>query len=175
MASNLSKEKPGTPGRAELLAIYLNDHLAGATAGTRLAQRLAGAEAGSDSGTILAGLAAEIDEDRTELLAIMGELDVSVRRYKVYAGWVAELAGRLKLNGRLLSRSPLSTLLELEALRLGVEGKAAGWRTLLSVAPPGADLRTRLEGLIARAARQSTTLEDLRARAASESLDLTSV
>jgi hypothetical protein len=43
---------------------------------------------------------------------------------------MGEKAARLKLNGHLLARSPLSSLEELEMLRLGVEGKAAGWRTL---------------------------------------------
>ena len=38
------------------------------------------------------------------------------------AGWVAEKAGRLKLNGSLLTYSPLSRLVELEGLSLGVEG-----------------------------------------------------
>jgi hypothetical protein len=35
-----------------------------------------------------------------------------------------EKAGRLKFNGRLPARSPLSNLEELEMLRLGVKGKA---------------------------------------------------
>jgi len=52
-------------------------------------------------------------------------------------------------------------------LRLGVEGKAAGWRTLRVLA--GTDKRLdpgRLDELIARARRQSDLLEDLRVRAA---------
>jgi hypothetical protein len=43
---------------------------------------------------------------------------------------MGEKAARLKLNGHLLARSSLSSLEEVEMLRLGVEGKAAGWRTL---------------------------------------------
>ena len=64
----------------------------------------------------------------------MASLGVTVRAYKVGAGWIGEKAGRLKLNGRLLTRSPVSDLEELELLRLGVEGKAAGWRTLRTLA-----------------------------------------
>jgi hypothetical protein len=56
----------------------------------------------------------------------MAVLDIPVVRVKVYAGWAAEKAGPLRLNGRLLNPSPLSGLVELEAVRLGVEGKAAG-------------------------------------------------
>ena len=55
----------------------------------------------------------------------MKTLGIAPRTYKVYAGWIGERAGRLKLNGHLLSRSPLSSLEELELLRLAVEGKAA--------------------------------------------------
>jgi hypothetical protein len=38
---------------------------------------------------------------------------------------IGEKTGRLKFNGCLFARSPLSNLEELEMLRLGVEGKAA--------------------------------------------------
>ena len=75
-------------------------------------------------------LAAEVAQDRAALQDIMGALGIPVRGYKVYAAWIGEGPPRLKLNGYLLARSPLSGLEELEMLRLGVEGKAAGWRTL---------------------------------------------
>jgi hypothetical protein len=67
----------------------------------------------------------------------------------------------------LLARSPLSSLEELEMMRLGVEGKAAGWRTLqlLADTDPRVD-RARLAELIARAESQLELLEDLRVRAA---------
>lgn len=77
--------------------------------------------------------------------------------------------GRLKPNGRLFSRSPLSTLLELETMCLGVEGKAAGWRTLKFVADHDPRLDDELlEELLARAQRQADTLEELRIRAAKD-------
>jgi hypothetical protein len=50
-------------------------------------------------------------------------------------GRIAERVGRLKSNGRIVRRSPLSSLLELEMLRLAVEGKAACWRTLARAVP----------------------------------------
>ncbi len=103
-----------------MLGIYLNDHLAGATAGTELAHRMARSHGdGKDSGT-LRRLAAEIAQDRAALLDIMGALGIKVRRYKVGAAWIGEKAGRPKFNGRLFARSPLSDLEELEMLRLGV-------------------------------------------------------
>jgi hypothetical protein len=75
----------------------------------------------------------------------------------------ASRAGRLKFNGRLLTRSPLSDLEETEMLRLGVAGKAAGWRTLRVLAEQDGRLDAgRLDDLLARADRQSSELESLR-------------
>lgn len=152
-----------------LLGIYLNDHLAGSTAGLSLIERTAQAHQGTPAGPPLAKLAKEIAEDRTALLEFMSALEVDIARYKLVGAWVAERAGRLKLNGRLLSRSPLSSVVELEAMLLGVEGKAAGWRTLRALADSDPRLESaRLDQLIARAKAQSRTLEKLRATAAGE-------
>ncbi|MFL6143748.1 MAG: hypothetical protein ACJ72N_18035 [Labedaea sp.] len=152
-----------------LLGIYLNDHLAGATLGLDLAKRLAKAEREWTGGPTLTAIAEEIEEDRASLIALMGEVGVPVRRYKAAAAWTAEKVARLKLNGRLLRRSPLSRVFELEMLRLGVTGKAAGWRSLRTRAEHDSRLdAARLDELRNRARRQSQQLERLRARAASE-------
>ena len=94
-------------------------------------------------------------------------LGITVRGYKVGAAWIGEKIGRLKFNGRLLGRSPLSDLEEVELLRLGVEGKVAGWRTLRTLA----DADPRLDRPPGRAHRRSREpagqLEELRIRAAS--------
>jgi hypothetical protein len=121
------------------------------------------------AGEPLARVAAEIAEDREALLRIMRALGVPVQRYKVVAGWVAEKAGRLKPNGRLLRRAPLSSLIELESLRIGIEGKAAGWRALGTVTAQESRLDAALlDRLLARAREQADTVEDLRLRAAAE-------
>lgn len=151
----------------ELLSIYLNDHLAGATAGVQLVRRLARRLRGTPVDERLAGLAEDIAADRKDLLAIMDELEVPVRRYKLYTAAAAELAGRLKFNGHLLTRSPLSVVVELEMLRLGVEGKASGWRTLRTVgAEQGRPDVGRIDRLLERAAEQAALVETLRVRAA---------
>jgi hypothetical protein len=152
-----------------MLGIYLNDHLAGATAGTELAHRTERSHGDEKNGGTLRRLAAEIAQDRAALLDIMTALGIRVRHYKVGAAWVGEKAGRLKFNGRLFARSPLSNLEELELLRLGVEGKAAGWRTLRTLADTDTRLDPgRLDELISRARRQADLLEDLRVRAADQ-------
>ena len=152
----------------EPLKVYLNDHLAGATMGVNLARRMAvTAEPASERATVLSRLATEIAEDRSALLRIMAALGIQVRGYKVFAARVGEKAGRLKLNGYLLTRSPLSDLEETEFLRLGVEGKAAGWRTLRKLADRDTRLDAgRLDELIVRANDQASVLESLRSSTA---------
>ncbi len=167
---------PGTAGGAarggpDLLGIYLNDHLAGATVGVELARRMVRAHRTPPASAVLRELAAEVAEDRAALITIMTTLSIPVRGYKTQAAWLAEKA-RLKFNGRLVARSPLSTLEELELLRLGVTGKAAGWRTLHALAERDQRLETgRLDELLARAARQEQTLEDLRLQAAGKIIE----
>jgi hypothetical protein len=166
--TNTAITKDGGPSRQDMLGVYLNDHLAGATAGSELASRMARSHRGREEGVPLSRLAVEIAQDRAALLTIMASLGIAVRGYKVTAAWIGEKVGRLKFNGRLLGRSPLSDLEELELLRLGVEGKAAGWRTLRTLADADSRLDTgHLDDLISRAGGQSAQLEELRIRAAS--------
>jgi hypothetical protein len=159
------------PARPELLGVYLNDHLAGAAAGVGLAGRLAGSHRGTAAAADLDQLAAEVREDRNSLIAIMNEVGVDRRHYKEPVAVLAERLGRFKPNGSLLARSPLSSVVELEAMALGVTGKRAGWRTLreLSGSEPRLDAG-RLDELIARADRQLALLERLRVRAVAEGL-----
>lgn len=159
------------PPLTDRLAIYLNDHLAGATIGLELARRAAANNRSTNYGPPLAELAEEIERDRDALLEIMARLSVGRDMLRVLAAWGAEKLGRLKLNGELLGYSPLSRLEELEMLSLGVEGKLALWQTLrraLAGEPrlDGVDL----PALIERARAQRRALERTRRRAADESL-----
>jgi hypothetical protein len=137
------------------LTIYLQDHRAGAQFGTELARRARDANKGTELGDFLAKLAEEIDEDRAALEDIMGRLGVRIDRLKVAGAWTVEKLGRLKLNGRLTSRAPLSTVIELEGLAAGVEGKLALWRSLEEIAPDEPRLDpAEVERLKGRAQRQ---------------------
>jgi len=147
------------PFGRDLLAIYLQDHLAGSTLGVELARRAAAQNAGTPLGTTLENLSRDIRSDRHVLRAIMSSLQIAPDRLKNLAAWSGEKAGRLKLNGRIASYSPLSPLVELEGLIAGVNGKRALWRALRRLA----DVDTRLDPvqideLIARADRQLETL-----------------
>ncbi|MFI1434478.1 hypothetical protein [Streptomyces lydicus] len=151
----------------DLLGIYLNDHLAGATAGVERAHHLVRTARDAALSEALGPVAAEIARDRVSLLGIIRDLGIPVRRYKICAGWTAEKVGRLKSNGRLLRRSPLSTFLELELLRVAVEGKVAGWETLRRLTAIEKRLDPRLlDDLLERARRQQDVVEEWRSRQA---------
>jgi hypothetical protein len=153
----------------KLLGIYLNDHLAGSTAGIELVRRACSQNQGTDYGRFLAKLTMEIDEDRAAFVEIMDRLGIRRDPAKVAGGWVLEKMGRLKLNGQLRGYSPLSRLVELEGLALGVTGKLAGWKVLrlLADGEPALDAAA-LEGLIERAEQQQRGLEEHRLLATRE-------
>jgi hypothetical protein len=157
--------------RPHLLRIYLNDHLAGAAGGAGLAHRLADSHKGTAAERELAELARHVDEDRDALIEIMGQLGIARTYYKESAAAVAERLARFKLNGSLLRRSPLSSVVELEAMALGVTGKGAGWRSLreLAESDPRLDKR-RLNTLIKRADDQLAMLERFRVQAVGEAM-----
>lgn len=153
----------------KLLRIYLQDHLAAATGGAELARRARGANEGTPYGEQLAKLADDIEADRRTLESIMEDLGFGADRAKNIGFWVAEKAGRLKLNGRLTGYSPLSRMIELEGLIAGVGGKVSLWRTLREIADSVPELDPdRLGRLIERGEQQLQTLHELRSRAGSE-------
>ncbi len=150
----------------DLLGTYLNDHLAGATGGLELARRARDSNEGNEYGELLSELADELAEDREGLKALISELGYRHDHVKVAGGWLGEKAGRLKPNGALLSYSPLSRVVELEGLTVGVTGKRSMWLNLQAagVKPKSVDLA----GLEAQANSQLERLEPLRKRAAAE-------
>lgn len=152
------------------LAIYLNDHLAGATLGVELARRLRSSnQADAEMGGPLATIYEEIEADRDVLERLMLRLEVGRDQVKPVLAKIAERLGRLKLNGRLLGYSPLSRLLELEILAGLVGGKLQLWNALEQ------SFGETLEGfdfhdLAARADSQGRRLEDLHLAAAQRAL-----
>jgi len=151
-----------------LLAIYLNDHLAGSTVGVELARRARGANSGSELGQLLDRLGREIEEDRDTLGAVMDAVGARRDRLKKAAAWLGEKAGRLKLNGQLTGYSPLSKLIELEGLNLGIEGKSRLWAVLGELSDPRLS-SFDFPALAQRAERQRSELEPFRLAAGRES------
>ena len=152
----------------KLLAIYLNDHLAGATVGVELVRRVRGAAEGQEAEAV-GRLCAEIEADRETLKRVMEGLGVDRERLKPAAAWLAEKLGRLKPNGQLRGSSPLSRVVEMEGLYLGVTGKMQLWKTLERT------VGDRLSGidfeqLAGRAADQREAIDELHRRASREAL-----
>jgi hypothetical protein len=153
------------------LSIYLNDHLAGATAGVELAKRATSSNQGNEYGAPLSELSHAIAEDRASLERLMERLDVRKDRVKTTGAWAAEKVGRLKPNAHLTSYSPLSRVIELEGLSLGVAGKLGLWRSLIAVQDDDERLDPEeLRVLAERAEAQLRELEPLRLRATAETL-----
>ena len=153
----------------KLLGIYLNDHLAGSTVGLELARRARSSNKGTEYGEVLERVSKEIEEDRETLQRLMKELGIRRDHPKVTVSWVAEKFGRLKPNGRLIGYSPLSRLVELEALALGISGKLSLWEALGEIAGEDARLDPEeLRRLAERAERQRKKVWHLHQRAAHE-------
>jgi predicted DNA-binding ribbon-helix-helix protein len=149
--------------------IYLQDHLAGSTAGLELARRTRGANEGTEYGPPLARIADEIEADRRQLQGIMEDLGFGGDRLKNIGAWGLEKIGRLKMNGQVTGYSPLSRVVELEGLLTGITGKKGLWLALLQIAPTEPRLDSALlERLRDRAEEQRATVEQLRENAARE-------
>ncbi len=147
------------------LSIYLNDHLAGAAGGVELVRRLRASNREDEVfGPPLARLQEEIEAKRAALDRLIDQLGISRSRLKPLGAWALEKVGRLKLNGQLRGYSPLSRLLELEGLAMGLSGQLGLWRTLieLGLEQPGFDF----EQLATETAAHRSTVEDLHRRAA---------
>ena len=153
----------GTVRNPDLLGIYCNDHLAAATGGIELVSRMIGVHKGTAYEPRLEQLLDELREERAGLRSSMAALGVPVRQYKQVGSWLGEKLSRLKLNGHLLSRSPLSDLVEFEFIATAVLAKRAGFETLREVTALDDRLDAALlDRLIAQADRQHDWLADAR-------------
>lgn len=156
-----------------LLTVYLGDHLAGAVGGLAIARRCRRNNADNEVGRALARLIPEIERDRETLEGLMAGLGIDPPRLKLAAAATAERVARLKLNGQLTGYSPLSRLVELEALSAGIAAKESLWRALRATAEGDEFQGLELPPLIERAGSQRDQVEELRLRAARAAFDPT--
>jgi hypothetical protein len=151
--------------------VYLNDHLAGATFGADLARQLESRIEGSDSQPAIREVATEIKADLETLTALMKRMGTTRNPAKQVTAWIAEKASRVKLSGLTAGDDELGTLLSIETLSLGVEGKASLWMTLRELSGRYPEvLSVDLDALLQRAQRQRQVLETERIAAARRSL-----
>ena len=154
----------------DLLELYLSDHLTGATAGVNRIERMAADYVDTPMFSELSTVADEIRSDRELLRNVIEDLGLARKPYRQAVAWVGERVGRLKLNGRVLERSPMTMLLEAELMRSAVSGKLGGWETLREHAE-GLQLDPQVfDDLIASSRRQLETLERVHAYARERAL-----
>jgi len=151
--------------RDRLLGIYLNDHLAGASAVRDRCRSARDANRGSEVGLFLDELLGEITEDRRVLLEVLAAVGTAPSPLKTTFARLAERLGRLKLNGQLTGYSPLSRFEELELLSVGVEGKRLLW-VVLGELDDSRIARFDFGTLTERAERQRERIEQHRRAAA---------
>jgi hypothetical protein len=149
-----------------LLAIYLRDQLALGVLWRELARRAQRHNRDTPLGDALGRVAAGIAEDVETFESIMRRVGVRTNPMKTALAAAAERAGRLKLNGRLGSYSPLSRFEELEFLTMGIDAKKQLWTTLGDLAGLGSRLPdVDFDALVIRAEQQHAELEPFRVRA----------
>lgn len=119
----------------QLLHIYLNDHRTGAVAAHALAERSRGANTGNEFGEFLDDFVPSLEDDVDQLDTVFERCGISKDPFKLVAARVGVELGRLKLNGRVTDYSPLSRVIEFEALTLGVVGKKKLWMSIASLPP----------------------------------------
>lgn len=145
----------------EMLHTYMQDHHAGAAAGVDLFRRVAEEHGDPHVRQVVSRIGEETVEDlkiQEELMTLAG---TSPSKLKDLPAKAAEKFGQLKPNRRFAERSPLSDLVELEALTLAVTGKKLGFKALLEIGDPRLP-RPTLEMLVERAEEHGRTLEELR-------------
>ena len=148
---------------------YLNDHLAGSLFGERTARHVLDRGGEPALREFLQRFLVELGEDRAVLRQVMSALRAPMNPTKWVGAWATELAKRLKVNRLGFRYTPASRFVDLEALRLGVEGKLSLWRTLDALS--GRDARLApfdFKALAARTEQQSAALERSRLAAALE-------
>ncbi|WP_285106289.1 NAD-dependent epimerase/dehydratase family protein [Promicromonospora sp. MEB111] len=137
-----------------LFGLYLSDHFTGATAGLERLELMTRTSEDTPFYAELAEATEQLRAERELYRDLLAALGVPRRRHRQAAAWLGEKAGRLKLNGRITDRSPMTAVLEAELMRSAVLGKIGGWQTLREhAADVGLD-PARLDELIAQARRQ---------------------
>jgi hypothetical protein len=143
------------------LAIYLHDHLAGASMAIELIESMRKEHAGESLGEFAAHLLVEIEADRKVLLELADRAGAGSSAIKDLGAWLSEKVSRVKLSGQ--NENSFKTFEALEFLQLGIHGKWALWRVLAGLVA----IDIRLQGpdfahLVARAEMQELEVEHRR-------------
>ncbi|HEY9014103.1 MAG TPA: hypothetical protein VIM84_03450 [Gemmatimonadales bacterium] len=156
---------------SDSLTTYLNDHLAGSVVALELLDHLL--QDRRNDGGELTRVRAEIEQDQQTLRQILADVGGKESPVRKAAAWLSEKLGQAKLRWDAREHVELRSLETLEALALGIQGKAALWRALAAIAGSVPALRkfdfSRLEQ---RAAGQFDRVDAIRLRTATAALTL---
>ncbi len=158
MRRRMDRAPSGYLRAMDLLAHYVRIHLTGAAAGIELFGR--GSNLWSpEARQVTAGIRGELYEERSWLRSFVKDIGSSEPTLTELAAKVGERVGRLKPNGKLLSRTPLTDVIDLESMHDAVSGKVAGWEALLQLDDDRAD-HAELERLLAQGHSQIDRLRE---------------
>jgi hypothetical protein len=157
----------------EGLITYLNDHLAGSVAALELLDHLIRLQQGAEGEHALAAVRAEVQEDQETLQNLLGDIGGKESRVRKAAAWLTEKLGQAKLRLDDPGGGELRMLEALEALALGIQGKAALWRALAAASVQVSAVRhLDFATLEKRAQNQFQRVDSLRLQAAPAALSL---
>lgn len=149
------------------LAIYLNDHAAGAAAALELMAHVRDEHSGTEVATVVARVRDDVEADLQELTRIIDRVGRGESAARKAAAWMGERMMRLKLLVDDSSGGALRLFESLETIALGLEGKLALWHALGSCAADVPALQgVDYERLIARGREQRDAIEPVRLDAA---------
>ncbi|WP_217923051.1 hypothetical protein [Miltoncostaea oceani] len=163
----MTSERDHPTADRRVVRVYLGDHLAVMHGGAALAARMLDAPHHRDAAGLIAEVAAELAAGCGTVRAFLGQLGGSPPRLKMLAMGTVERIGRIKMNGRVARRSPLSEVLELEALRGAVGTAGAFWA---AVERAGFAARTPVRDHAERCADLGPRVEEARLAAAARVL-----
>jgi hypothetical protein len=147
----------------ESIEVYLNDHLAGATAGVNLVEQAADRHRSDELGEFFAPLAADIKADHAKLAGLIEDMNVDKSASKAALAEVGSKLAAPKFTAEGAGNEYLGDFITLETLSIGVEGKRCMWTALKTVADAYPELGALdLDDLQSRAQQQRDQLEGKR-------------
>ncbi len=151
------------------LDTYLNDHIAGATAGTNLAKMASEEHQTDEHGPFFSEIYSEIKADYETLQALATALGVDQSASKAALAEVgSKLMGPKFTSG---DDDELNAFITLETLSIGVEGKVCMWKALKTVEADYPEFEQfDIDDLLARAQSQREKLETQRQKLAPQAL-----
>ena len=151
----------------EILATYLDDHLAGSVAAIELLDHLRHLTRGTEREPVFTALQSEIQEDQKVVKELLRAVGGTESRTRKAAAWLTEQVGEIKLKLDDPGGGDLRLLEAFEILELGILGKLGLWRALAVAAKTVPEVeKLDLHGLEQRAQAQHDRVEVERLRVA---------